>query len=224
MMQALPSSSEGPTRSSGSPAWHRQTKDLDLFVLEDDWPIIEHALRQSGVDAHVEFSHWLAKATRGRRSRRSDLRRRQRLRPRGRRVDQPWHAGRRARLPRAYLSRRGNDLVEGVRHGARALRRRRRAAHHPPFRTRSRLEPAAPTLWRARQRAACAPAAVPVRVSGRDRSRARTGCSTTLWARRATPPSTADRVCRGTLLSRAQYLVDVHGWGYTDARLNRTAA
>jgi len=29
----------------------------------------------------------------------------------------------------------------------------------------------------------------------------------------------ADRVCRGTLISRAQYLVDVEHWGYTDPRL-----
>lgn len=31
------------------------------------------------------------------------------------------------------------------------------------------------------------------------------------------PP--ADRVCQGTLLSREQYLLDVHRWGYEDARL-----
>ena len=29
----------------------------------------------------------------------------------------------------------------------------------------------------------------------------------------------AERVCRGTLISRAQYLVDVEHWGYTDPRL-----
>jgi len=40
-----------------------------------------------------------------------------------------------------------------------------------------------------------------------------------LWSRRSIPPDVPDRVCRGTLLSRAQYLVDVHGWGYGDARL-----
>jgi hypothetical protein len=34
----------------------------------------------------------------------------------------------------------------------------------------------------------------------------------------ATPPPSA-RVCRGTLLSRAQYLVDIEKWGYEDARL-----
>ncbi len=32
------------------------------------------------------------------------------------------------------------------------------------------------------------------------------------------PPK--DRVCQGTLLSRAQYLVDVEDWGYEDARLS----
>jgi hypothetical protein len=34
---------------------------------------------------------------------------------------------------------------------------------------------------------------------------------------RTCPP--AERVCRGTILSRAQYLVDVAEWGYQDARL-----
>lgn len=32
-----------------------------------------------------------------------------------------------------------------------------------------------------------------------------------------TPPD--DRVCQGTLLSRAQFLIDVQRWGYADARL-----
>jgi Nucleotidyl transferase of unknown function (DUF2204) len=32
-------------------------------------------------------------------------------------------------------------------------------------------------------------------------------------------PSSAKRVCQGTLLSREQYLVDVERWGYADARL-----
>ena len=30
----------------------------------------------------------------------------------------------------------------------------------------------------------------------------------------------SDRLCRGTLLSRAQYLIDVQSWGYRDARLD----
>jgi hypothetical protein len=36
-------------------------------------------------------------------------------------------------------------------------------------------------------------------------------------AERAAPPT--DRVCRGTLVSRAQYLVDIGQYGYADARL-----
>jgi len=32
------------------------------------------------------------------------------------------------------------------------------------------------------------------------------------------PAETKDRVCKGTLLSRAQYLPDIERWGYTDAR------
>lgn len=32
-------------------------------------------------------------------------------------------------------------------------------------------------------------------------------------------PPAADRVCRGTLLSRAQYLIDIDQWGYHDGRV-----
>ena len=35
-------------------------------------------------------------------------------------------------------------------------------------------------------------------------------------------PPAADQVCQGTLLSRAQYLIDVECWGYRDARLRPT--
>lgn len=33
------------------------------------------------------------------------------------------------------------------------------------------------------------------------------------------PPSSTERVCYGTLISRGQYLIDVERWGYRDARL-----
>ena len=32
-------------------------------------------------------------------------------------------------------------------------------------------------------------------------------------------PTNGDRVCRGTLMSRAQYLLDIGRYGYEDARL-----
>jgi hypothetical protein len=31
-------------------------------------------------------------------------------------------------------------------------------------------------------------------------------------------PVPTERVCRGTLLSRQQYLIDLEAWGYTDVR------
>jgi len=32
-------------------------------------------------------------------------------------------------------------------------------------------------------------------------------------------PPPHERICQGTMISRAQYLVDVEHWGYADARL-----
>src|SRR5207237_9469229 len=32
-------------------------------------------------------------------------------------------------------------------------------------------------------------------------------------------PPPRERICQGTILSRAQYLVDIEDWGYADARL-----
>ena len=39
--------------------------------------------------------------------------------------------------------------------------------------------------------------------------------------RRESPAGGQERLCRGTLLSRKQYLVDVHMWRFRDARLER---
>jgi hypothetical protein len=35
----------------------------------------------------------------------------------------------------------------------------------------------------------------------------------------ATEPNSSEPICHGTLISRAQYLVDIEHWGYRDARL-----
>src|SRR5262249_17740973 len=40
-----------------------------------------------------------------------------------------------------------------------------------------------------------------------------------LQQEQANAPRESGRVCRGTLISRAQYLIDVEQWGYADARL-----
>jgi hypothetical protein len=39
--------------------------------------------------------------------------------------------------------------------------------------------------------------------------------------RKEAPADGRKRLCRGTLLSRKQYLVDVQKWGFQDARLER---
>jgi hypothetical protein len=44
----------------------RATKDLDLFILREDWPRIGDALRADGIETELTFPHWLGKARRGR--------------------------------------------------------------------------------------------------------------------------------------------------------------
>ena len=43
----------------------RDTKDLDLFVKQSDCPRVLEVLRSAGYDAELVFSHWLAKARQG---------------------------------------------------------------------------------------------------------------------------------------------------------------
>jgi hypothetical protein len=41
---------------------NRVTKDLDLFIRRRDWPVIARALRAEGIFARLLFPHWLGKA------------------------------------------------------------------------------------------------------------------------------------------------------------------
>jgi hypothetical protein len=41
---------------------HRATKDLDLMVCEEDWPAVAQALRARGIVIKLVFPHWLGKA------------------------------------------------------------------------------------------------------------------------------------------------------------------
>ena len=195
----------------------RQTKDLDLFILEDDWPLIRHVLAASGVEAHLEFPHWLAKATRG--PDLVDL-----IFAGGNgfiRVDAEWigHGAPGIVLgfpvhicpaeemiwSKAFVMERerfdGADVLHIIRRSGRDLdwnRLRRRFADHGNVLL-AHLLLFLFTYPDARD-------VVPDWLLD------------DLWARRVMPAD-GDRVCRGTLLSRAQYLVDVHAWGYADARL-----
>ncbi len=105
----------------------RATKDLDLFILRDDWSARrDAACAADGIATELTFPHWLGKAGRGTALRRSPLRQRQRPLRRRRELVRPRAAD--AHLARAgtALSARGDDLVQVLRAGARAIRRRRR--------------------------------------------------------------------------------------------------
>ena len=126
-------------------------------------------------------------------------------------------------VPVQLVPGRGDDLVQGLHHGARALRRRR---HRPPA-PRPR-----PTLDWERLLGRFGPhwrvllahlilfgfiypweRAVPGWVMDELLGRLRRG-----------EGSAARRVCRGTLLSRVQYLMDVEGWGFGTPGSPRKAA
>jgi hypothetical protein len=44
----------------------RATKDLDLFILRDDWSRVTSALGEDGIATDLTFPHWLGKAGQGR--------------------------------------------------------------------------------------------------------------------------------------------------------------
>ena len=43
----------------------RRTKDLDLMIRRRDWPSAAHALRACGIHTRLSFPHWLGKALQG---------------------------------------------------------------------------------------------------------------------------------------------------------------
>jgi hypothetical protein len=196
----------------------RQTKDLDLFVRRQDLERIERALASAGVQFQIAFQHWLAKARQG--DRLVDL-----IFANGNslaRVDDEWLAhgipsvvlGLPAHIcaaeemiwSKAFVMERerfdGSDVLHILRQSARQLdwaRLLRRFHEHAGVLLAHLIlflyvYPDAHTL-------------VPQRVLDE------------LWSRRVVIPPNGDRVCRGTMLSRAQYLVDIYGWAYADARV-----
>jgi hypothetical protein len=196
----------------------RQTKDLDLFVRRQDLDRVTEALVAAGVDCRIAFAHWLAKATRG--DLLVDL-----IFANGNslaKVDDEWFAhgfpavvlGLPAQIcaaeemiwSKSFVMERerfdGSDVLHILRQSARQLDWRRLIRHFD--------EHAGVLLAHLVMFLYVYPdanAMIPQCVLDE------------LWSRRVMIPPGGDRVCRGTLLSRAQYLVDVHGWGYTDARL-----
>ena len=194
-----------------------KTKDLDLMIEERTWPALARVLRNRDIYATLKFPHWLGKA----------------LSPNGQvdiifsngaglaPVDASWftHAvratvlGHRVRLcsvedliwSKAMVMERerfdGADVLHLIRARADVMNWER-LRHH--FRGHEPVPLAHLILFRY------------VYPSERHRIPS--------WLIRDLTLADARnfrgrRVCRGTYLSRAQYLVDVEQWGYADARL-----
>lgn len=195
----------------------RGTKDLDLFIVEEDWPHVVTALEGFGLRTELTFSHWLGKAEDGRHL--VDF-----VFAGGNglvRVDQDWfpnalHAeihGEPVRVcppeeivwSKAFVMERerfdGADVLHIIRTMGERLDWTRLLwrfgpqwpvllAHLVLFDFVYPDEPAAVPVWVRKE----------------------------LGGRYQAPPAQRAGVCRGTLLSRTQYLVDVTEWGYRDAR------
>jgi hypothetical protein len=199
----------------------RHTKDLDLFVHKPDLQQVLDVLRKAGFTCDVPFSHWLAKAWRGEHFLDIIFSSGNAVAP----VDQGWfaHAERGEILgvqvqlcapeemiwSKAFVQERerydGADVAHLIHGRAESIDWRRLIDR---FGANWRVLLSHLTLFgfvypgeRGR-----VPAWVMEELTGR------------LLAETATPEPD-ERLCRGALLSREQYLVDTGRWGYRDARL-----
>jgi hypothetical protein len=195
----------------------RQTKDLDLFIRRADWSRIAETLAPFGIKCELMFSHWLGKAVES--GHFVDL-----IFAGGNgliEVDDDWlihgvpsvvlevpvHLAPAEEMiwSKAFVMERerfdGADVTHILRKCAHTLdwvRLLRRFATHAPVLLSHLLvfQFAYPDHRRA----------IPDWVMDE------------LWRRSRSDEALPARLCRGTLLSREQYLVDVSQWGYHDAR------
>jgi len=200
----------------------RHTKDFDLFLRADDLGRILRSLREQGCQTEVTFPHWLAKAYRG--DHFFDL-----IFGSGNgaaRVDDDWFAhgvddfvlGVPVRLiaveemiwQKAFVMERerfdGADIIHLLRARAGTLDWGRLLRRFPGAEGRVLLVHLILFGYVYPDERTSLPEAVMRELIDRlDNEPA---------------PETSDaRICRGTYLSRAQYLPDIDWWGYRDARL-----
>ena len=107
----------------------RSTKDLDLFIRREDYERVASLMQAEGWRAELTYPHWLAKVYAGEDFIDLIFNSGNGVTP----VDERWFrnnaAGRGAGRAGAPRQHRGRAAVQGLHHGARALRRRR---HRPP--------------------------------------------------------------------------------------------
>jgi hypothetical protein len=199
----------------------RETKDLDLFLRRSHIDMALQALRESGYHTEISFPHWLAKARQG--SDTADL-----VFSSGNgvgAVDDAWFEfGREAEVlgmpvkiapaeeliwQKAFVMERerydGADIAHILRSCAESLDWDRLLLRFDPY---WQLLLSYLTLFGF------------IYPSERHRIPRTVLCNLTkrLQEEAAAPPS-EDRVCRGTLVSREQFLLDIGRYGYDDARV-----
>lgn len=199
----------------------RETKDFDLFVRQDDLEAALEALRESGYHTEVTFPHWLAKAKHGQDV--VDL-----VFSSGNgicRVDDLWFTnaieadvlGMPVKIApveellwqKAFVMERerydGADVAHILRSCAQTLDWDRVVQRFEPYwqLLLSHLTLFAFIYPSERHRL---PQAVMMDLIGR-------------LQKEMSGPASDNRVCRGTLMSRGQYLLDIGRYGYLDARL-----
>jgi hypothetical protein len=198
----------------------RETKDLDLFIRRRDWDAVSSALAKDGVITELTFPHWLGKAFGGRqREFFVDL-----IFSGGNgiaEVDDEWFAhaqwdeslGFPVRLmpveemiwSKAFLMERERFDGADVLH---LIRARQKDLNWP------RLLSRFGEHWRVLlAHLVLFPYVYP-------NDPAPTAVINQLFDRARNEPKSEGglRLCRGTLLSRAQYLIDIEDWNYVDAR------
>ena len=198
----------------------RATKDLDLFIRRADWDTVTHVLREEGIETELTFPHWLGKAYGGRqREFFVDV-----IFSGGNgvaEVDDEWFAnavrdeslGFPVRLmpieemiwSKAFLMERERFDGADVLHLVRA---RQKEINWP------RLLSRFGEHWRVLlSHLVLFPYVYPNEPSPQE-------VIDELLARAAHEPKADEgiRLCRGPMLSREQYLVDVERWNYVDAR------
>jgi hypothetical protein len=196
----------------------RPTKDLDLMIRPRDWPAAARALRRAGIHTRLVFPHWLGKAVDGTAE-----------------VDVIFSSGNALTdVDEACFARAAPARVLGFRLPVCAAedllwtkafvmeRERFDGADvlHLILRSgRSFDWPHLLARFRGHERVLLAHVTLFGYVYPTESDVIPRWVVRRLLAAPIAPAVPGVRVCRGTLLSREQYLVDVRAWGFADARL-----
>ena len=196
----------------------RKTKDLDLMARRSDWPLISRVLRNAGIRTRMAFPHWLGKASLGRALVDIIFSGGSGVTP----VDDEWFE----RAEPLHLW--GQDVsvcpAEELLWSKSFVMERERFdgadVQHLILARGPRLD------WRhlckrfrGHERVLLAHVALFGYIYPGEAQRVPRWVMPYLLSRPVAPPLDLKRLCRGPLRSRAQYLVDVNGRRYRDARL-----